>query len=195
MEHKKPNLKNLLTIIGIIVVLNFAGNFFFKRFDLTADKRYTLSETSLIIIKEVKEPLYVDVFLEGNFPGEFKKLQTETQQLLEEFKAYNPNIIFQFVNPLEKEEERDKIMQQFYDRGLTPLNVTMDDKGKQTQEVVFPWAVVTYGNKSTKVPLLKNMMGASTAEKVVSSVQHLEYAFANAFNMVSKTREKKSRDY
>jgi gliding-associated putative ABC transporter substrate-binding component GldG len=191
MENKNPNLKNLLTIIGIIVVLNFAGNFFFKRFDLTADKRYTLSETSLNIIKEVKEPLYVDVFLEGNFPGEFKKLQTETQQLLEEFKAYNPNIIFQFVNPLEKEEERDKIMQQFYDRGLTPLNVTMDDKGKQTQEVVFPWAVVTYGNKSTKVPLLKNMMGASTAEKVVSSVQHLEYAFANAFNTVSKTREKK----
>lgn len=191
MENKKTNLKNLLTIIGILVVVNFAGNFFFKRFDLTADKRYTLSETSMNIIKEVKEPMYVDVFLEGNFPGEFKKLQTETQQLLEEFKAYNSNIIFQFVNPLEKEEERDKIMQQFYDRGLTPLNVTMDEKGKQTQEVVFPWAVVTYGNKSTKVPLLKNMMGASTAQKVVSSVQHLEYAFANAFNTVSKTREKK----
>jgi gliding-associated putative ABC transporter substrate-binding component GldG len=191
MENKKTNLKNLLTIIGILAVLNFAGNFFFKRFDLTADKRYTLSETSMNIIKEVKEPMYIDVFLEGNFPGEFKKLQTETQQLLEEFKAYNSNIIFQFVNPLEKEEERDKIMQQFYDRGLTPLNVTMDEKGKQTQEVVFPWAVVTYGNKSTKVPLLKNMMGASTAQKVVSSVQHLEYAFANAFNTVSKTREKK----
>lgn len=191
MENKKTNLKNLFTIIGILVVLNFAGNFFFKRFDLTADKRYTLSETSLNIIKEVKEPLYVDVFLEGNFPGEFKKLQTETQQILEEFKAYNSNIIFQFVNPLENEDERDKVMQEFYDRGLTPLNVTLDEKGKQTQEVVFPWAVVNYGNKSTKVPLLKNMMGASTAEKVVSSVQHLEYAFANAFNTVSKNKEKK----
>jgi gliding-associated putative ABC transporter substrate-binding component GldG len=191
MENKNTNLKNLLTIIGLLVVFNFAGNFFFKRFDLTADKRYTLSETSLTIIKEIKEPMYVDVFLEGNFPGEFKKLQTETQQLLEEFKAYNPNIIFQFVNPLEKEGEREKIMQSFFDRGLTPLNVTMDEKGKQTQEVVFPWAVVSYGNKSTKVPLLKNMMGASTAQKIVSSVQHLEYAFANAFNTVSKTREKK----
>ena len=191
MENKKINLKNLLTIVGVLLLLNFAGYFFFKRFDLTSDKRYTLSTTSLNIIKEVKEPMYVDVFLEGNFPGEFKKLQTETQQLLEEFKAYNSNIIFQFVNPLEKEEDREKIMQQFYDRGLTPLNVTMDEKGKQTQEVVFPWAVVTYGNKSTKVPLLKNMMGASTAQKVVSSVQHLEYAFANAFNTVSKTREKK----
>ncbi len=191
MENKKNNLKNLVTIIGFLVVVNFAGNFFFKRFDLTADKRYTLSATSLNIIKEVKQPLYVDVFLEGNFPGEFKKLQTETQQLLGEFKAYNSNIIFQFVNPLEKEENREQIMQKFYDRGLTPLNVTMNEKGKQTQEVVFPWAVVTYGNKSTKVPLLKNMMGASTAQKVVSSVQHLEYAFANAFNTVSKKREKK----
>ena len=191
MENKNPNLKNLFTIIFIIMVANFAGHYLFKRFDLTEDKRYTLSQTSLNIISEVKEPLYVDVFLEGNFPGEFKKLQTETQQLLEEFKASNSNIIFQFINPLDKEEEREKTLQQFYDRGLTPLNVTLDEKGKQTQEIVFPWAVVSYGNKSAKVPLLKNMMGASTAQKVVSSVQHLEYAFSNAFNSATKNREKK----
>ncbi len=191
MENKNPNLKSLFTIIFVIMAVNFAGHFLFKRFDLTEDKRYTLSQTSLTILSEVKEPLYVDVFLEGNFPGEFKKLQTETQQLLEEFKAYNSNVIFQFVNPLDKEEERDKTLQQFYDRGLTPLNVTLDEKGKQTQEIVFPWAVISYGNKSAKVPLLKNMMGASTAQKVVSSVQHLEYAFSNAFNTVTKNREKK----
>lgn len=190
MKKSNANLKNLLTIIGILVVINIISHFFFKRIDLTADQRYTLSETSLNIIKEVKEPLYVDVFLEGNFPGEFKKLQTETRQLLEEFKAYNSNIVFDFVNPLEDGNETET-MQQFIDRGLTPINVTLDDKGKQTQEVVFPWAVVTYGNKSTKVPLLKNMMGASTAEKVVSSVQHLEYAFANGFNTVAKSKEKK----
>lgn len=190
MKSSNANLKNLLTIIGILVVVNTVSHFFFKRIDLTADQRYTLSETSLNIIKEVKEPLYVDVFLEGNFPGEFKKLQTETRQLLEEFKAYNSNIVFDFVNPLEDGNETET-MQQFIDRGLTPINVTLDDKGKQTQEVVFPWAVVTYGNKSTKVPLLKNMMGASTAEKVVSSVQHLEYAFANGFNTVAKSKEKK----
>lgn len=190
METKKANLKKLLVIIGILIAVNIVGHFFFKRFDLTADHRYTLSETSLNIVKGVKEPLYVDVFLEGNFPGEFKKLQTETRQLLEEFKAYNSNIVFDFVNPLEDGNETET-MQQFIDRGLTPINVTLDDKGKQTQEVVFPWAVVTYGNKSTKVPLLKNMMGASTAEKIVSSVQHLEYAFANGFNTVSKAKEKK----
>jgi len=116
----------------------------------------------------------------------------ETQQLLEEFKSENQNIIFQFVNPLADEEaDKEKTFNSFVERGLTPVNVTVNDKGQQTQEVVFPWAVATCGNRSVKVPLLKNMMGASTAEKVVSSVQHLEYAFANAFNTVSNAKQKK----
>ncbi len=188
---KRHHLKALLFTLVVLIVLNAVGTQFFYRFDLTQDKRYTLSPTSLKILKDVKDPLIVDVFLKGQFPGEFKKLQTETQQLLEEFKAYNKNVTFQFVNPIENEEERDTIMQSFLDRGLTPVNVTIDDKGKQTQEVVFPWAIATYNGRSVKVPLLKNLMGASTAEKVVTSVQHLEYAFANAFNTISKPKEKK----
>ena len=187
----KNNLKNLLFTICILLVVNIIGSQFFHRFDLTQDKRYTLSQTSLNILKEVKEPLIIDVFLKGQFPSEFKKLQTETQQILEEYKAYNKNITFQFINPIENDEERDTIMQSFIERGLTPVNVTIEDKGKQTQEVVFPWAIATYNGRSVKVPLLKNIMGASTAEKVVSSVQHLEYAFANAFNTISKNKEKK----
>ena len=185
------NLKKLALTLVLLIVINLIGSQFFHRFDLTNDKRYTLSKTSLSIIKGVKEPLIIDVFLKGQFPGEFKKLQTETQQLLEEFKAYNSNIVFQFVDPLENESQQDSLIQAFQERGLTPINVTLDDKGKQTQEVVFPWAIATYQGRSVKVPLLKNMMGASTAEKVVSSVQHLEYAFANAFNTISNPKEKK----
>ena len=82
-------------------------------------------------------------------------------------------------------------MKQFYERGLQPLNITVENKGKQSQEVVFPWAVATYGDKSTKVSLLKNLMGASTEQKVISSVQHLEFAFAEAINKISKEKQKK----
>ena len=188
---KNKNLKTLVFTFAVLLLVNVIGSQFFHRFDLTQDHRYTLSQTSLNILKDVKDPLIIDVFLKGQFPGEFKKLQTETQQILEEFKAYNKNITFQFVNPLENKEERDTIMKSFLERGLTPVNVTIDDKGKQTQEVVFPWAIATYNGRSTKVPLLKNALGASTAEKIVSSVQHLEYAFANAFNTISKPKQKK----
>ena len=188
---KKLNLKFIGATLLVLIITNIVANLAFKRFDLTSDHRYTLSETSLTILSTVNEPLYVDVFLEGSFPGEFKKLQNETQQLLEEFKAQNPNIVFQFINPLEDDTTRDKTIQQFYERGMLPINITVNNKGKQTEEVVFPWAVVSYGKKSTKVPLLKNMLGASTAQKVESSVQHLEYAFANGLNTVTQLRKKK----
>lgn len=188
---KQKNLKQLVITAIILLAINFGGYYYFKRFDLTHDKRYTLSPTTLSLINEVKDPLYIDIFLEGQFPGEFKRLQDETRQLMEEFHAYNPNIIFQFVNPLEKEEERDQIMKTFYERGLTPISVTVEDKGKQSQEMVYPWAIATYNDKSSKIPLLKNVMTASTAEKVVSSVQHLEYAVADALNKITKDKEKK----
>lgn len=185
------NIKTLVVTFIALIAVNVISHFFFHRFDLTADKRYTLSETSLNILKNAKEPIYVDVFLEGNFPSEFKRLQTETKQILEEFKAYNPNIIYQFVNPLEDSDKADATMESFLERGMTPIKVTVDDKGKQSQEVVFPWAVATYKDKSTKLPLLKNRLGATTQEKVISSVQHLEYAFADAFYKVTTPKQKK----
>ena len=65
--NNKNNLRQLGIIAGILIALNIFGNYFFKRFDLTKDKRYTLSETTLGIIESVDSPLYVDVFLEGKF--------------------------------------------------------------------------------------------------------------------------------
>ena len=188
---KKTAVKQIGSVLVVLVVLNLLSHFFFKRFDLTQDQRYTLSETTMRIIEEVDSPLYIDVYLEGNFPPEFKRLQNETKQLLEEFSAYNSNIVFQFKNPIEKESMRVEVMKEFYERGMQPLSITVEDKGKQSQEVVFPWAQATYGDKFTKVSLLKNLMGASTEEKVISSVQHLEFGFAEAITKISKEKQKK----
>ena len=149
-ENKSKALKQLGIVFLAIIVINLISNFFFKRFDLTHDKRYTLSETTLNIIKEVESPLYIEVYLEGNFPPEFKRLQNETKQLLEEFTAYNSNIIFNFKNPIEKEETRVEKMKEFYAKGMQPLSITVEDKGKQSQEVVFPWAQATYTINSRK---------------------------------------------
>jgi gliding-associated putative ABC transporter substrate-binding component GldG len=189
--NKSQALKQLGIVFLAIIVINLISNFFFKRFDLTQDKRYTLSETTLNIVKEVYSPLYIEVYLEGNFPPEFKRLQNETKQLLEEFTAYNSNIIFNFKNPIEKEETRVEKMKEFYAKGMQPLSITVEDKGKQSQEVVFPWAQATYGDKYAKIGLLKNLMGASTEQKVISSVQHLEFGFAEAINKISKEKQKK----
>ncbi|MES2575334.1 MAG: gliding motility-associated ABC transporter substrate-binding protein GldG [Bacteroidota bacterium] len=188
---KKNNIKSLLTLIAVLLVLNIISGYFFHRFDLTKDKRYTLSPTSLNIVKQVENPLSIKIYLQGDLPAEFKRLQSETRDLLEEFQAYNKNIIFEFVDPLENQDESMDNIKNLYQKGLTPINITVDDKGKQSQEMVFPWAIAVYNNKEVNVPLLKNIMGASTTEKVIGSVQHLEYSIAEAINKITKDKQKK----
>ncbi|MBG6111694.1 gliding-associated putative ABC transporter substrate-binding component GldG [Flavobacterium sp. CG_9.10] len=188
---KKNNIKSVLITIAVLLILNVIGSFFFHRFDLTKDKRYTLSPTSLNIIKQVQNPLYIKIYLQGDLPAEFKRLQQETTQLLEEFQAYNKNIVFEFVDPLENKDESMDNIKELYRKGLTPINITVDDKGKQSQAMVFPWAIAVYNNKEVNIPLLKNRMGASTTQKVIGSVQHLEYSIADALNKITKDKQKK----
>ena len=76
-------------IIGAVLILGIFG-VFSKRFDLTQEKRYTLSESTVKILKSVKKPLTVDVYLEGDFPASFRQLQNETKFMLEEFRKINP---------------------------------------------------------------------------------------------------------
>jgi gliding-associated putative ABC transporter substrate-binding component GldG len=186
----KSNLKSVLITIAILLIINAIGNQFFHRFDLTKDHRYTLSTTSLDIVKEVKEPLYIKIYLQGDLPAEFKRLQQETSQLLEEFQAYNQNIVFEFIDPLENEDTSMDNIKELYRKGLTPVNITVDDKGKQSQAMVFPWAIAVYQNKEVNIPLLKNRMGATTTEMVIGSVQHLEYSISDALQKVTTVKQK-----
>lgn len=187
----QKNIKTLGITVFILIVLNVLGSLFFHRFDLTKDKRYTLSETSLQIVKQVKNPLSIKIYMQGDLPADFRRLQQETRQLLEEFQAYNSNIVFEFVNPLENKDESMDVVKSLYQKGLTPINITVDDKGKQSQAMVFPWAIAVYNNKEVNIPLLKNIMGASTTQKVIGSVQHLEYSIADAINKITKDKQKK----
>ena len=93
----KNRLKSVGITLFLLLVINIIGSFFFFRLDLTKDKRYTLSSTSLHIIEQVKNPLYIKVYMQGELPTEFKRLQLETRQMLEEFQGYNSNIIFEFI--------------------------------------------------------------------------------------------------
>lgn len=191
VNAKKNSLKKLALSIIILIVINGLSNLYFKRFDLTQDQRYTLSETALSIGRKIKSPLVIDIYLEGEFPAELRRLQTETRQLLDEFNARNSNITYRFINPLENEKESGRIIQSLTEEGITPTNITLLDKGKQSQAVVFPWAIVTYNNLSVKVPLLKTRLGATTEQNVILSVQNLEYVFAEAFHKVSEPKQKK----
>lgn len=185
----KKNIVSLAVLIIGLILFNIIGNYFYKRFDLTQDKRFTLSEEAKKIVDEIDSPIVVDVFLKGNFPPEFRRLQSETEQLLDEFSAYNSNIKFEFVNPTEKGNEA--FQSQFEKFGLIPAQVSVTENGKQSTELVYPWALAHHDGKSVKIGLLKNQLGATSEERVNSSLQNLQYAFADAFKKIATQKSKK----
>ncbi|EAP86031.1 gliding motility-associated ABC transporter substrate-binding protein GldG [Croceibacter atlanticus] len=191
MKTSNSHIKPLILVVVILVIINSVSSSFFNRFDFTKDNRYTLSEAALDITNKAEAPLIVDVFLQGEFPSEFKRLQTETRSILEEFNAENPYIYFNFINPLEGNADAEAIATQFYQMGMTPARVTVKENGKNEQRIIFPWAMANYNDETVKIPLLKNNLGATTEERVNASVQQLEYVFADAFSKLLTPRKQK----
>ena len=110
----------------------------YERLDLTKDKRYTLSDAAISTINDVETPIIVDVFLEGDdFPTEFRRLQKETKQLLEEFAMENKLMKFNFINPLEDEANRERTIQQLNQRGLTPMQMELFKNKAKVVKLLF----------------------------------------------------------
>jgi len=186
----KKTIQYIVVALLAFIIVNVVSSYVYKRFDLTQDKRYTLSEAAKETIATAKSPIVIDVFLKGNFPAEFNRLQAESKQLLEEFSAYNPNIKFEFIDPLEVDDPQS-LQQEFAKREMMGAQVEVRENGKVSTETVFPWALAYYNEKSVAIPLLKNQLGTTSQERVNNSIQNLEYAFADGFNKLVNPKKRK----
>ena len=175
----------------LLLVINYIAQQWHSRIDLTQDKRYTLSETTRKTLSQIQQPLVIDVLLKGNIPTEFKKLQTEAVQLLEEYTAANDHLIVNFVNPLEDEPNADAAIQNLINNGLQPLQIAQTEAGKSSVEYIFPWAVISDGKRVEKVRLFIDKLGTTDQERVQNSVQRLEYNLTDALHKFTVKKQKK----
>jgi len=187
----KTRLLHFLSLPLGLLVLNVFSQSIYQRFDMTEDHRYTLSQSALNTIETVESPIIIDVFLEGEFPSEFRRLQSETRQLLEEFSAKNSNIKFSFLNPMDVGGDQEQTIRSLEERGMKAMRLTVNENGKTSNEAIFPWALASYNDQTVIIPLVKNKIGADQQELVSNSVQHLEYAFADGFSKLVNTKKQK----
>ncbi|WP_442266884.1 gliding motility-associated ABC transporter substrate-binding protein GldG [Tenacibaculum sp. ZS6-P6] len=174
--------KTAIVIVGILV-LNFLSNSFFKRFDLTKDKRYTLSEVTIDLLNELDTDLIINVYLEGDFPSEFQRLQIETRQFLEELEAKNRNVRFRFIDPYDIRKELIK-------NGMMPSQLSVEEDGKLSEAFIFPWAEIFYKNRSQKVSLLSNSLFKTQEEQLENAIAALEHSFASGIEIITQKQPK-----
>ena len=172
----------------IVVFVNVIGYWLFLRLDLTSEKRYTLSKHTKEMLKKIDEPVLFRVYLEGEFPADFKRLQNETKEMLNQFRAYNSNVDYEFFNPnsFSSNEEQQMFYQKLASKGIQPTQIQVGDGSSVTQQILIPAADVYYRGRETTVQLLQSQKYVSDADLLNNSIQNLEYTLSTAIRALAR---------
>lgn len=179
---------NSAIFIAALVLLNVAGNYFFHRFDFTADKRFTLSEKTKTLLTKNQKPITITVFLDGQLPPAFKRLQAGVKDLLSDFKAYSTaEVKLVYIDPLAglTVEEQDTVIYNMARDGIEATRTALKTESGTTEKIVVPAAVIEVDGKQMPVKLLQNFNVAGGYEENINrSIENLEYTFTSNLKKV-----------
>jgi ABC-2 type transport system permease protein len=191
---KKKQGSKLITrfslVVIVLILLNFVSSKWFTKWDLTADKRYSNTEATQQLLKELKGHVNVTVFLTGDkLPAAFKSLANGTEELLKTFANESKRkVSYQFADPT-KDENAAKTLEEYR---MTGFPVTINDAGGMEQRMVFPWALVTFipehGGDARHMPVMLQESNSLVLNKqiLLRSEMMLEYNLGNAIRLLAK---------
>ena len=181
---------DIITFASIIILVNILFSFADFQVDLTADGKHSISKQTELILTNLEDNVFIKVYLDGEFPAEFKHLQSEVLNLLSSFKSIaNNNIDFEFINPnnLPNEKEKINLFKQLTKKGLAPTDIEISNAESSLNQIVFPGANIYYKDKEIAVNFLKNSVTKQAGENINSSIENLEYEFISAIYHITKT--------
>jgi len=190
-SHRAGDLLELGLGIALVVLVLYIGSFFRLRADLTAEKRYTLTEATRELVEGLDGEIFVKVYLSGELPADLERLSQATRDLLDEMRVHQPERIqYSFVDPNESPDQktRNEVYDDLQKQGLTYSSIRLREKGAYTERIVFPGALITYRDKTIPVQLLKTQLRSPDADIVNRSINNLEYELASAFRKVTAIR-------
>ena len=187
---KKQLLYRLLAFCAFLILVNFAAQKWFVQWDLTKDKRYTVTPATKALLSNMKGRTEITVFLKGDYlPAAFKNLSESTESLLKNFRSSsNGKVTYKFVDPINSESSVIETMGKF---GMTGIPVTINGKVGSEQKMIFPWALITYhpqnGAPERQSPVFLQESNSMVLSKTVLNRSEvlLEYNLANAINQLA----------
>ncbi|MHB1921103.1 MAG: GldG family protein, partial [Chitinophagaceae bacterium] len=174
--------------------MNVFSVFWHKRWDLTADKRFTLSQATRQALNSLKGEVKIQIYLDGKLPAGFRELKENTRELLEEFQVYgHGHIKFHFSQPAENIP--DSLKQKWFDslaaNGIRPFNLQVQLEASEgySEKLIYPGALVSYQGKTLAVNLLSGQSGGNDEEALNKGADLLEYKFAEAIHHLEQKNE------
>jgi ABC-2 type transport system permease protein len=190
-NNKRADILNLLLSLIIILLINVISQYAFKRFDLTSEKRFTLSEATTEMLKNLDDVVFVRVYLEGDFPAGFKRLRNATKEMLDEFRAIaGDNIQYEFIDPSANPDERERnaLYAQLTKQGIQYTNLEYREGESKSEKIIFPGAIISFKEREAPVQILKSQIGVAPEMMLNNSIQQLEYELANTIRKLSSEK-------
>ena len=189
-----PLVRLLVQVIAVVAVALILSIYYY-RFDLTEEKRYTLSDYTTETLQDLDEEIHVKVYLDGELNIPFYKMQQRLKETLEEFTVYGrKNFTWELINPFEGNDSKatDKLLNELVEKGLRPTNILAKDKeGGTSEKLIMPGALLSYRELELPVNLLKNNPGATAEENINSSLEAFEFELMRAVTaLVADSTEK-----
>jgi len=192
-KRKTADLLLLFNGIVLALVINQLAALYFFRLDLTEEKRYTIKQPTVELLKSLDDDVYVEVYLEGDLNAEFRRLRKAIQETLEEFRIYSGNRIrYQFIDPMVAagENARQDFMADLVSKGINPINIIDNKDGRRMEKIVFPGALISFGGLQTGVMLLRDQVGGAQQD-ISRAIEGLEFSFANGIHELTVTDRKR----
>lgn len=168
-----------IVVLVALVVINLLVSYMVWRWDMTDDKRYSISAPTKALLQDLDAPLTITLLLDGEMNAGFLRLQKATQEMVEELGVYAAGG-YQLLGAPE----------QLTTNGYGNLEPTVvherTHKGQTAQTIIYPYAIVQYHDRSQVVTLLKNQRGLSGEENLNHSIENLEFAFAEAIRSLTQ---------
>lgn len=186
--HKAQAIIRLALTLVILALLNVVANRVYDRYDLTTEKRYTLSEPTVQMLRNLNDVVTVTVFLEGEFPAGFKRLRNATEDMLYEFNNISSgNVQYRFIDPSAGSyEDNQKLYKDLTDRGLNPTNLRVKGTEGSSSKIIFPGLIMRYMDSEVPLQLLESQIGMGPEQVLNNSIELLEYKIANSIKKVTQ---------
>lgn len=190
---KNKYLKILANFILIVCIIFVFSNWFI-RIDLTSEKRYSLSNVSKEILKNLDDIVYIRVYLEGDLNIPFQRMKRSIREILDEFKAYAGNKLeYKFINPFSEKdlEQQKKILKELQEKGLKPVNIFLKEKNISTERIIFPGAIIAYKGTEVPVNFLTTLSQSNIVELINKAIQNVEFELISKINALTSKEIKK----
>lgn len=193
-SRKLGDVLAFLNVIVALVLVNLLVSNYFYRFDLTAEKRYSIKDQTREILGSLEDDVYVEIYLTGDLNAEFKRFQKAITETLEEFRIYSRNKVkYRFTDPTAaaSDKARSEFMAELAGKGIQPTNVIDTRDGQRVEKILFPGVSVSYDGIELGVMLLKGNKAGTPAEEINQSIEGIEFEVAHAIDkLVTNDRRK-----